>query len=154
MFSKCVLGEIQWRSIEIILRHFQNLSQPNFSWNLIILPKTFSNCLLAQIHLHGTKNVLRFFQNVSKAKFNGILLNLFLDIFRLCLSRNSVEPYWNYSKTFSNCLLAQIHLYGTEDVVRPFQNVSQAKLKRIFLKFFWDIFKLWHSRISVVFYWN
>ena len=64
-FPQCVLGETQWRTIEIILRHFQILSEPIFSWNLIKFSKTFSNCLLAQIRLHGTKNVVRHFQNKS-----------------------------------------------------------------------------------------
>ena len=64
-FPKCVLGENQWHPIENILRHFEVLSQPNFSWNLLNFSKTFSICLLAQIHLHGTKNVVRHFENVS-----------------------------------------------------------------------------------------
>ena len=92
-FPKCVSGKTEAHHIEILLRHFKLcLSRNSFEpyWNY---SKTFSNCLLAQIHLHGTKNVVKHFQILSEAKFNGILLNLFWDVFNLCLSLNSVETY-------------------------------------------------------------
>ena len=103
-FPQCVLGEIQWRTIETILRHFQILSQPNFCWNLINFSKTFSNCLLAQIHLHGTKKL----QGISK----------------MCLRQNSMASYWSFSKTFSDCFSAEIRLNPFEIILRRFRIAS------------------------------
>ena len=126
VFSKGVLGEIQWHTIEIILRHFKILSQPEFSWNLIkFFSKTFfeltrspnsfvwyqkcwkafPKCVLGEIQWHSFESFLRHFKILSQPEFSWNLIK-------------------NLSKTFSNCVLAQIHLHGIEDVVRYFQNVS------------------------------
>ena len=123
-FPKRVLGKTQWHPFEIFLRHFKLCLSRNSVEHYWIFSKTFSNCLLAHIHLHGTKKIVKHFHNVSEAKFNRILLKLFQGIFNFCLSLNSVETYLNFSKTFSICVLAQIPLHGTEDVVKYFQNVS------------------------------
>ena len=127
-FPRCVLGEIQWRTIEIILRHFQILSQPNFSWNLIKnLSKTFSICVPAQAHLHGTKNQkgCKAFPKCVWGKIQWHPFEVFLRHFPiLSQPKFSWNLIKNISKTFSNCLLAQIHLHGTKKFVRHFQNLS------------------------------
>ena len=80
----CVLAKFRQHFIENIRRHFQILSEPNYS---CILPKiiqdnsklrlsqiriasyrkhskTISNCVLAKLQLHLTENILRQFQIV------------------------------------------------------------------------------------------
>ena len=133
-FSTCVVAEIRQQPFEIIFKNFQILCQPKINcivpklfWDILKLYhdrnsiasyrnycKTLSNCSLTAFRLQCTKNTEGHFRNVSQLKLICFLINIFWDIFKLCLSWNSVESFWIYSRTFSNCLLAQIFCMVTE----------------------------------------
>ena len=66
---------------------------------------TISNLVVAKIHLH----------------LIGIILK---DNSKFCLSRNSIASHRNFSKTFPNCVLAEIQLPLIEIITRQFQIVS------------------------------
>ena len=120
-FSKCVLRKIQWHPIEIILRYFQVVSQPNFGWILLKLlldvfelspsPNSFAwyqkfcealpKCVLGEFQLHPIEYYCKTFSNCFSAKLNCILLKLFED--------------------FPKCDLAEIQLHRAENIVRQFQ---------------------------------
>ena len=119
-FRKCVLGENHWHPIENILRHFEVLSQPKFSRNLLkffkdvfeLCPgpnsfawyqkccKAFPKCVLGKIQWHPIQIILWHFQIVSQPKLGWILLKLISKIFNLCATRKSIALYRNCSETF------------------------------------------------------
>ena len=124
-FPKCVLGEIQWHTIEIILRHFPVLSQPKFSWNLLKnLSKTFSNCIIAQILSAWYQKCCKAFPKCVLGKSQWHPIEIFLRNFQILSQPNLSWNLINFSKTFSKFLLAQTHLHGTQKFVTHFQNLS------------------------------
>ena len=179
-FPKCVLGKTQWHPIEILLRYFQILSQPNLGWiplkfcqdvfELSRSPKSFGRyqncceafpkCVLGEIQWHPNEIILWHFQTLSQPKNGWILLKLFYDVFelspipisnvwyqKLCeafpryvlgefqmrrieiivrlfqtvFTRNCIASFWNCSKTLPNCVLAEIQLHRAENIVKGFQ---------------------------------
>ena len=120
----CVLAEFPPHPIGIILRLFQIVSQPKFSCISSKLLYDNSNCVLAKIQLHLIGIILRQFQIVSWRNFHCMSSKLFWDFSRLCLSQNSIAPQLIYSNTFSNCVIAQIHLLLIEIILRQFLIVS------------------------------
>ena len=96
-FPKCVLGVIQWHPNEFILRHFQFLSQPKFSWILLkrfesvfeLSPrptsfawyqkycKAFPKCVLGEIQWHPNEIILWHFQSLSQPKIGWTLSKIF-----------------------------------------------------------------------------
>ena len=140
----CFLAEIPLHVNEIIPRQLQIVSQPKFHcissksfWDFSRLclsrnsiaphlnySDTFLKCVLAQIQIHLIECSLRQFQIVSQPKFHCISSKLFWDFSRLCLSQNSIAPHLNFSNTFPNYVLAQIHSLLIEIILRQFQLVS------------------------------
>ena len=96
-FPKCVSGKIEAHLIEIFLRHFQIVTEPNFSCILLKLNsevsdlsprptsfawyqkccKAFPKCVLGEIQWHPIETIPRHFQFLSQPKFSWSLLNVF-----------------------------------------------------------------------------
>ena len=64
------------------------------------------------------------------------------DLSKLCLSRNKIAYYWEYSGRIPKCVLAETKKHPIESFLRQFQLVSWSILNRIFLKKLNDIPKL------------
>ena len=67
----------------------------------------------------------------------------------MCLSRNSIAPHRYYSKTFPNCVLAEIQLHLVEIILRQFQILSQPKFNCPSSKLFQDNSKFCLIQISI-----
>ena len=96
-FPNCVTGKNQWHPIEIILRHFQIVSQPKFDWILLKLfqvvfesspsPNSFAwyqkcfrafpKSVLGENQWHPIENILRRLQVLSQRNLSWNLLNFF-----------------------------------------------------------------------------
>ena len=101
-FSKCVLRKIQWHPIEIILRYFQVVSQPNFGWILLKL-------LLDVFELSPSPNSFAWYQKFCEALPKCVLgefqlhpIEYIARHFQIVFQRNWIAFYWNCSKTFQN----------------------------------------------------
>ena len=123
-FPKRVLAEIQLHRAKNIVRHFQIFLRRNSIAPYLKYSKTFLTCVSAENRLHPIQIIFKQFQFMSLPNNNCIVSKLFWGILKLFHDRNSIASDRNYSKNFSNCLVAEIHLQRTEIFVRHLQNVS------------------------------
>ena len=171
-FPKCVLGEIQWHPFEIILRHFQIVSQPKFGWTLLKffqdvfgLPhspnsfawyrrccKAFPKCVTGKIEAHLIEIFLRHFQIVTQPNFSCILLKLNWEVSDLSPSPTSFAWYQKCCKAFPKFVLGEIQWHPIEIIPRYFQILSQPKLSWNLVIFFEDVFELSSSPNSFAWY--
>ena len=155
-FPNCVIGKNQWHSIEIVLRHFQIVSQPKFDWILLKLfqdvfelspspnslawyqkcCKAFPNCVISKNQWHSIEIVLRHFQIVSQPKFDWILLKLFQDVFELSPSPNSFAWYQKCFRAFPKSVLGENQWHPIETILRRLQVLSQRNFSWNLLNFF------------------
>ena len=111
-----------------------------------------SKCILAETHMHPIETFLKLFQIVSQPKFCWILLKRFEHVSKMCFSWKSIASFWNFSKTFSKCILAEIRLHCIEIFLRILKAVSRPNSNCNVPKLFYDLFKKYHDQNSIASY--
>ena len=141
--SKCASVEKQLNLIELILRQFRRVSELKLD---SMIPNTIQdiskpcrrrksmasyrndsknkpNWVFVESQLHPKDFNLRYFQIVFHLKIKSSLTGIVEDNCKFCRTRKSIEPFRNYSKSFSLCVLAEIQLHLIEINLKQFKIV-------------------------------
>ena len=105
-------------------------------------------CVLAEIQFRLIEIILRQFQILPGPKFNCSSSKLFQDNSNFCHSRNSSAPHRYYSKTFPNCVSAEIQFRLIEIILRQFHIFPEPIFNCPSWKLFQDNANLCLSRSS------
>ena len=158
-FPNCVLAKIQSHPIGVLLRQFQNLSQPKInciSWKFFydnselflspnsIAPHRISSNLVSNVVSAKIQLLLMGFIIFSKTIPNCVLakiqsinsLKFFEAGFKCCLSQKSIASHQNSFMAIPNFVWAKVQLHLIGIFLRQFQNLSQPN----FNCFSWDFF--------------
>ena len=119
-----------------------------------IFSETFSNCDLAEFQVYSFEIILRGLRCVSQPKFNCIIPKLLWGVSKMCIRWNSIASYWIKSKTFSNCISAEIRLNPIEIILKRSRIVSSPNSFYLVPEMLQGISKLCLSWCSIESYWN
>ena len=84
--------------------------------------------------MHLIKKIRKDFEILSEPNFNCILLNMFSDFLKLCLSLNSIASDWIYSKICPKCFKVEIQFFLIDVILRLFPKLCELNFNCRFLK--------------------